>query len=419
MSKKTSKPEKKKRRVQGEGSIYPRKDGVWVASMVETLPDGSRKRRVRYARSSAEALARLEEIRADLRKGLQAGSQKLTVGGWLDSWLSNGKTALRPKTYTGYEYQIRVHLKPGLGKLQLRLLQPQHVRDFITAKLASGLSNTTVRHLRATLRTALNAAIADGLMERNAAALAKGPSSEKAATVVFTPDEARRFLAAIEDHRLEALFTVVLALGLRIGEALGLKWSDLDLDTRRVSIERALQRATMPGEKKTSLILVPPKSKTSRRKLDLPLIAVRALLKHRMAQEAERAQAGEKWSDLDFVFTTAIGTPIDPRNVAREADGVMKNPVHRLPRLHLHALRHCAASLLIAQGRHPREIMEHLGHSRIALTMDLYGHIFDTVKREMADAMDEALGAPTKPEATPGGTQATKVATKRPSASVH
>jgi integrase len=202
---------------------------------------------------------------------------------------------------------------------------------------------------------------------------------------VLTPEQAGTFLKAIKEDRLQALYMAALSLGLRQGEALGLRWQDVDIDQRTLRINHALQR--VDGEVR----LVEPKTIRSRRTLPLPESVIQSLRSHRVRQKEERLKAGEHWQEGGFVFTTTIGTPLDPRNVLREYHAALKRT--GLPRFRFHDLRHSCASLLLAQGVQPRTVMEILGHSQISLTMNTYAHVMPSMMRDAADAMDKALGA--------------------------
>jgi integrase len=284
-------------------------------------------------------------------------------------------------------------------------LQPQEVREFMRSKTEAGFSPASIRDFRATLRAALNVAVHDGLIARNVAMLAKPPRLEKPPLRVFTMEEARRFLELVKGHRLEAVFTVALTLGMREGEILGLRWQDVDLDAGKLQITYALQRVKMPGEKKSKLRLIAPKTERSRRLISpLPQVAISTLRAHRMRQREERNSCGARWHETGMVFTTGIGTMLDPRNMVRTFYGIMNTPDPNdpepdpkkkrklLPRLRFHDLRHSAATLLLAQGVHARYIMELLGHSSITLTMNTYGHVLEAMKRETAQQIDAVFG---------------------------
>ena len=178
---------------------------------------------------------------------------------------------------------------------------------------------------------------------------------------------------------------MALSLGLRQGEALGLRWVDVDLDGRTLTVGAALQR--IPGR---GLVLVEPKTKTSRRKVPLPPVCVAALREHCVRQLQERLLAGSVWVETGLVFTTRVGTGLESGRVTKHLQRILSR--HGLPRLRFHDLRHSAASLLLAQGVASRVVMEVLGHSRIGVTMDLYTHVLPSLLGDAAEAMERALG---------------------------
>ena len=378
------------KRSSGEGSIFQRSDGRWAAAVTVAWNGGRQRRKYLYGRTQEEVRDKLISTRAAQLQGVDIAPERLTVATWLGRWLENQKPpAVRPKTYTFYEYQVREHLAPDLGTRLLSKLQPQDVRDFMRAKANGGLSTKTIRHLRATLRAALNVALHDGLITRNVAALAKPPRLQKHPMQVFTAEDARAFLTAVKGHRLEALFTVTLALGLREGEILGLGIKDIDLEAGKLHVRFALQRVRQPGEKKGHLILVEPKTEGSRRTINLPQIAVSALSAHLARRDEEKLLCGSKWKESGLVFTTSIGTPMDQKKLHNAFVEVLD--CAELPRIRFHDLRHSAATLLLAQGVHPRFVTELFGHSSISLTMNTYSHVLESMKRETANQMEAIL----------------------------
>jgi integrase len=199
----------------------------------------------------------------------------------------------------------------------------------------------------------------------------------------LSPDEARVLLAAAAEGRLYAVYVLALVLGLRRGEILGLRWSSVDLDRATLRVQSSLQR--VGGQ----LAFTSPKTKRSRRALPLPRSVVKVLTSHRDAQAVERAKA-ELWADADLVFTTAIGTPIEPRNLSRHFEALRDGAGVR--RVRFHDLRHSCASLLFELGVPLRMVMEILGHSQISTTSDIYTHVMPAQYREVADALDVWLG---------------------------
>jgi integrase len=304
------------------------------------------------------------------------------------------KGHVRPKTLRTYSDLVRLHISPAIGEVLLGKLTPQRVREFLNAKLESGLSPRTVKHLLVTLRGALSVAVNDNQIPRNVAALVDPPrAQQQAESHAFSSEQARAFLDAVRGQRFEAAFTVAVAVGLRQGEILGLQWPDIDLDTGQLTVRAALQRV----DKK--LVRVEPKSKRSRRTLMLPEVCLTTLRRRKADQDAQRKWAGTRWNETGYVFTTRIGTPVDPRGLLREYYAITRpkakegeDPVKlKFPAIRFHDLRHSAATLLLAQGVSPRYIAELLGHSQVSFTMQTYAHVLPEVQKQTASKMDEIL----------------------------
>lgn len=338
-----------------------------------------------YGRSRDEVRRKVADVLHSIQHGTYADARGRTVGDFLDQWLAEvAKPRVREWTYSGYEVHIRLHLKPGLGRIALERLTPQQVQALLNQKLREGLKPKTVRYLRGTLRTALNEAVRWGLIARNAAAIVEGPRVERYPIKPFTSEEARRLLEAVRGDRLEALYSVALTMGLRQGEALGLTWQDIDLAMGYMRISKQLQR--IHGSPK----LVEPKTEHSRRTLAMPPMIGQALREHYDRQQRERKGTAGHWHDTGLVFTTPIGTPLDGTAVTKEFHRVLERA--GLPQRRFHDLRHSCATLLLVQGVSPRVVMDVLGHSQIGLTMNTYSHVIPDLRRDAAQRMQDLLG---------------------------
>jgi integrase len=375
------------RRGPNEGNIYQRADGRWEARLHLGYQGGRRVRKSFYGHTRRAVQEQLTRALRDVQRGLPLASEdRMTVEQYLRRWLAETvKPAVRPSTYRSYEMLVRVHLVPELGRIALGKLMPQEVQRLLNSKLADGLSPRSVHHLHAVLRRALNQAYRWELIPRNVALLVDPPRVPSFEVRPLTPDQARLFLDAAAGNRLGALFVVALALGLRQGEVLGLSWEDIDLQARTLTVRRSLQR--IDGV----LRLVEPKTSRSRRMLTVPTLVVDALRAHRTRQLEERLWAGARWREYDLVFTSTIGTPLDGTNVTHRLHILLEQA--GLPRQRFHDLRHACASLLLAQGVHPRVVMETLGHSQISLTMNTYSHVMPDLKSEAAERMQAILAA--------------------------
>lgn len=367
-----------------EGSIFQRADGRWCAVVSLGWRSGRRHRKHFYGETRAHVREQLTAALRAHQQGLPIDPERQTVGQFLDRWLTDCcEPSVRPSTLRSYRDTVRLHIAPVLGKWPLSKLSPQHVQAFIKAQLATGLSRRSVQYHHRVLSQALNRAIKWDLVARNVAKLVAPPRVPRHEIQPFSPDEARQFLDAIAGHRDEALYTVAIALGLRRGEALGLRWDDIDLDAGTLRVRYALQR--LPG----GLQLTEPKSDRSRRTIAMPALVAKALRSHRARQLAQRLAAGPRWQDGGFAFASGRGTPLDERAVHKRFKAVLSNAGLRDQRFH--DLRHACASLLLAQGVHARGVMEVLGHSQISLTMNTYAHVMPTMLRDAADKMDAIL----------------------------
>jgi integrase len=385
------------RRGQNEGSIYNRQDGRWVGSLSLGFVNGKRRRKHFYASTRKEVQEKLTAALRSKQLGLLVVGDKQSVHRYLNSWLEDVvMRTVRPSTYRSYEQLIRVHLVPALGKIPLEKLSTQHIRAFLNQKQDEGLSSRTVQYLHAILRKALNDAVKDQLVVRNVAALVDPPRVQSTEVQPLMPAEARRFLEFIQGDRLECFFTVAVSLGLRQGEGLALRPQDIDLEKGKLRVTYALQRH------KGQVYLVEPKTKKSRRTLDLPKVTITALANHLVRQQEERELCGSRWvvpivqregklEPVEFLFTTTIGTPLESRSVTKKFQRILKAAgiaPHRF-----HDLRHTAATLLAIQGVHPKAIQAALGWDQSSM-VDRYTHFVDEMRREVASKMDEILKTP-------------------------
>lgn len=403
------------KRGNNEGSIYQMKDGRWRAAihLGHRVTDGGKRitmRKTYTAKTRKAVQEQLTDALRDHQRGFLIDTRNPTVSQYLKAWLADVVTpTVRWKTYRSYEQMVRNHLAKdlpreewkgrkldsaeGMGSMKLSRLDLRDFQRFMKAKLDAGCSPALVRYLRVVMRVALAHAVSDNLIYRNVAALSKPPRAPKPEMKSLDVEQARRFLDAAKGHRLEALFTAGLSLGLRSGEALGLLWRELDLDSATVRITHGLQRV------KGKLVRVEVKSEKGKRTVSLPATCVAALKAHHKRQAVECQFAGEEWREDGYVFTTTIGTPLDDRNVLRAFDGLLT--AAKLPKIRIHDLRHTCVSLLAAQGIALKTISEIVGHSDIRLTQNVYQHVFAEAKQGAANAMERALNP-----------VATKVATK-------
>jgi integrase len=373
------------KRANGEGSVYKRPDGTWSGQVSHRDTGGRLRRWTVYGKTQAEARRKMAEVERRLEAGAPVRDSTMTLAAWLADWTTTALPASSRKQATVdlYASVTRRHLVPALGRRPLHLLRPSDVEALVLAKRREGLSSSTVRTIYTVLRAALDTAVRDGLLRENPAVKVRRPTAQRKEAAHLDAAQARRLLDAVRGDRLEALFRLMLATGLRRGEALALHWSDVDLDKQVLRVRWTLSRTSQ------GLELGEPKTSKSRRVVPLPRSAVATLEAHRDRQGQERLTADDSWVEQDLVFTTEIGTPLEPRNVLRRFEKLARDA--GFPRVSLHTLRHTAASLLLAAGTHTKVVQEHLGHSSYAITADIYSHVTPAQQREAADRLDDAL----------------------------
>ena len=379
---------KKRQRGNGAGTVYPRKnkDGKVIGYRGSYFaPDG--KRRYVSAKRKGDAERSLRVAMTDADRGLVFDASNQTVSGYMTRWLEDfAKANLAPRTYHNYKLQIREHISPAFGMMKLSKLDTPNIQTLYTAKLRGGLKPSSVRYIHAVLHCALNKAVELRLIPRNPAASARPPKIRHEEITPLDAQQARLLLEAAKGDRFECLYILSLTCGLRMGEALGLKWSDIDLEAGTLRVNRQLQRIREGG----GLVFSEPKN-ASRRTIDLPQRALEALKSYRKRQLEEQLRAGTKWQDNNLIFASGKGTPLDAQNIVNR---YFKPLLHRadLPEIRWHDLRHTCATLLLSRGTHPKMVQHLLGHGSIQLTLDRYSHWIPSMARATAEGMDEALG---------------------------
>lgn len=372
------------RRGHGEGSIHQRADGRWAAAIDLGWVGGRRRRKYLYGKTRREVADKLKAGLASTQHEVPTDERRTTAQ-YLDWWTREVLPGtVKRSTELSYARIVRDYVSPYVGRVRLTRLGPEHVQSMLRQLEAQGLSRRTQQYARAVLRRALRHAEKWGMVTRNAAALVDAPrSSPPKIDDALTLSEAKVLLESARGDRLEALLVVTMTMGLRKGEVLGLTWETVDLDAGNLTIASTLNRVDGEG-----LVLGEPKTARSRRVLPLPAVSLQALRAHRARQREERMSAAS-WQDSAFVFTTPIGTPLDGRNVTRWFHKLCEDS--GIPRRRFHALRHSAATLMLAEGVPLEVISRTLGHAGYAITADVYAHVGHEGLRAGAAAMDRAL----------------------------
>lgn len=363
------------RRAHGEGSIYRRKDGHWVASLRYDDPiTGERSRSTFYGRTKTEVRGKLKAAIERLDAGAPVRDSAATVGAWLAQWRETtlAASSRAESTRNTYETLSKKHLEPApFGTLTFERLRPSDVDRLILTMREQKLSDSTIRQVYTILRQALSDAVRDGLVARNVAEAVKRPAVATKEARCLTAAEVTRLLKAAGSSRYHALLSFIAGTGVRKGEALATTWDDLDLD-------RGLYR--VPGTK----------TEKSKRTLPLSPALVSMLKRHRKTQAAERLRAANIWTETGLVFTTEVGTAVNPRNALRAVQVAAKTA--KLSGVCVHTLRHSAATAWLENGVNLKAVSDLLGHSDITITGNIYAHTSDETARNAMATLSDALG---------------------------
>jgi integrase len=373
------------RNANGEGSVWQRKDGRWCAAAYLPVATGGRRRVVAYGKNRQDARAKLRDLLDRAARNIPATPANLTIAAYLTEWLTHIRHHVRPSTFAGYESNVRLHLIPRIGKKKLARLTARDVRLMVDAMRADGKNARLVQYVHATLRTALEHACREELVLRNVARLvrieAPTPLNPREP---LSAQEARKLLAATHGQHLDALWALLLMLGLRRSETCALTWDDVDFAAGTLRITKSVQR--VDGQ----LREMPTKTRRSNRTVPLPPRCRYALADHhRRLQEHHGNGPGRPWPPTGYIFGTRWGTPLEPRNLTRMFGKLCDE--HGIRRVPLHGLRHTCVSLLLALGTHPRVVMEIVGHSAIEMTMNVYGHVNLDTQRTALNHLDDEL----------------------------
>ena len=323
----------------------------------------------------------------DLDMGSFVEPTKMTLNSYLDHWLETAaRPGVRQRTYDQYEGLLERHVRPSLGDCRLHQLAPIEIQGLYSDLQTRGLSARTVRYVHAVLSSSLKQAVKWRMLSQNPASFVDLPRIKKKEMRAFSAEEAIAFLEAAKDDRWGTLFGFGLATGMRPGEYLALRWSDIDLQVGTATVMRSLARRKDGGWE-----FEEPKTKNSRRTIPLPASLVTAVAKHKREQAEERLAKGPKYENQNLVFASSTGRPLDQINlVRRHFKPILKHA--GIPKeFRLYDLRHSCATLLLLAGENPKVVSERLGHASITLTLDTYSHVLPSMQQRAAEKLEAIL----------------------------
>lgn len=387
---------KKRNRANGEGWIGELKRngsvvGYRASIYIGRNSDGKEIRKQFTAKTKKEVTDKLNKFKAEMVLGTVSSDDKITLAEWFHCWLFDYRIKdLKPKSFEKYEGIYRNYIKDSeIGKIKLKDLRATHLQKFYN-KLESQYNKppSTIRNLNTRLKPCLSDAEKQGYIPKNYCKMVNLPKDNNIKEVnILTKDEQQEFIRYIKGHKLEMLFLTALGTDLRLGELLGLKWSDINFDTKIITVSRNLSRAKNKETGKYELIEQTPKTKNGYREVPIPTNILDKLKEHKIHQNKQRLFVGQVYKYNDYVFTDDIGNPIDDKRPGRNLKSILKklniNPIK------FHALRHTYATRLFENNIPPKTVQALMGHSDISVTMDIYTHVMNDTKLEAVEKLND------------------------------
>lgn len=312
-----------------------------------------------------------------------------TVDEYLDKWLETAAgPRLRARTLYEYTQLLKRYARPRIGPRKLTSLTPLDVQSLYTRMLEKGLSARTIRYLHSVLSSALKQAVKWRLLSQNPAAFVDLPKQQPNEMICLDDSQSQAFLQEAKGKSCEPMLALALLTGMRPGEYLGLKWTDLDLQNGTVTVQRSLSRH------KTDWHFEQPKTRKSRRSIPIPAEVVTLLSEHKRKQAQHKIEHADTYQDHGLVFATRSGLPYSTRNVIDDFFKPILEAAELPNKIRLYDLRHTCATLLLLQGVHPKVVSERLGHASVTLTLDTYSHVLPTMQREATEKLRSLLFKP-------------------------
>jgi len=376
------------KRASGEGSVRQRPNGLWEARLSYIDATSGRRRSASfYAATTEEVRDKLDEARDRIKAEAPARDSSTRLADWIEHWSATALEASSRKesTKTLYRTLARKHLSPApFGATRLDKLRKSHIDGLVVALRKRGLSDGSVRQVYTVLRAILDDAKLDRLVSDNAAAKTPRPRVAHKEARYLDGAQVAAVLNAADGLRYRPTLVLIAATGLRKGEALALRWSDINFAGASLRVAATLSRVG------AELVITEPKTARSRRTVPLSPAIVALLITQRVTQAAERLHAGDQWTDMGLVFATEFGGPVDPRNLLRAVQIAAAKA--GIDNVGVHTLRHSAAVAWLEAGVHIKAVADLLGHSSIAITGDIYGHTSDATTRAAIDGLTSTLG---------------------------
>lgn len=376
------------RRIKGTGSVYPRSDGRWGADFIV---EATGKKKTLYGRTAKEAQAKLDQALMEQKQGILATGPKQKLKDYLEDWFENvHKPTIYITTYISQRRRMHKHIIPALGQIELRKLTAQRVQQFIADKVAEGLAASYIKVIYSVLHSALDNAVKWNLVSGNVCDQVTLPKVTRRKKQILTKEQIIKLVEVANTHEMGSFIKLGLMSGMRHGEMLSLRWSDIDWSTNVLSVSRNVAR---PGG--VGFVEGDPKTEDGIRKIILPQFVADALQVHREAQQVQREKAGDTWKGKDLIFCTRTGGYIDSSDNLERFHRVLKEAgfPEELQKMRVHDLRHNVATFLINVLKYPPTMVQALlGHSDIAITLGMYVETDPETLRAMMNDLNDLFG---------------------------
>ena len=388
------------KRGNGEGTISKRPDGTWWGRItLGTDPEGRQKRKAFYGKTRAEVQKKLTEVINSINNNTYIDPKNITLSKWLDIWFNEyAINSIKQSTRVSYETYIYKHITPILGKIKLLDLRADTLQQFYNDKLENGklngvggLSPKTIKNINVMLHKAIDQALKNGLVNRNVTEVVTLPKLEKKEMRVLTSDEQQQLLRVCNNENNGIFIVVALSTGMRLGEILGLKWSDIDFKNKLLTVRRTINRLKNYDKdisKKTVLVVNTPKTENSKRIIPLSNNLIKCLRDFKTFQKQKYLRIGVVIDDDSFIFPNSFGQSAgEPKTYQETFTKLTK--LANLNNVHFHCLRHTFATRALEEGIPAKTVSEILGHSNISTTLDLYSHVLLETKREAIEKLSK------------------------------
>lgn len=379
----------------GEGTIYKKDNGTWRGQLtVGYKEDGTLKRKSFTGKTKKEVILKMEEFRTLNNKGMLPNDDTITLSQWFHTWLFNyRKNDLKPSSFERYEGIYRNYLEnSNLGKTKLKDLRTSHLQVYYNELSTNGKPASTIKNINKYLKACLNQALKENYIMKNYCTLVTLPKVESSKNTIkaFTMEQQQTFMHESLKHDKGIIYIFALGTGLRLGELLALRWSDINLKDKTVSVNKNIKETYAfddKEEKHYTVVEQLPKTDTSIRTVPLNDNLIELLQEHRKNQLNERDQNIDIYFDDYLVFASSTGNYLSGGNVRKKFKDILN--ICNLPDFRIHDLRHTFATRLFEKGIAPKTVQTLLGHTDIQTTLNIYTHVMDNTKNEAINLLND------------------------------